>query len=413
MENGELGLRDPEKLLDMSEYVLHKLMLGWHWRGSCLLFSAAASLILRSTAHQGSVRGLDFNSIRRYLLLSSSVNGKVSTKMYVVVYSMLSELWDATTGKSLVRPFSGHTSLVYSVAFSSDDKFIVSGYYDKTIRVWDVKTGHNIMGPLHGHGDAIYSVLFTHDDKYTISGSYDGTIRIWPMEQTQHSLFTDQSEIDKDGWVKGGNGELLFWVPLRHRANLHRPGNTWIIGPYSTRLWKRELGGRLDQMFYSIIFLIPVIQSIVPISYVYALITKYILLLLSTYPPSLCCTVDTLMAFEYIYVLLVMTFSISTESVQCDILMRTTRIQTTYQYRYRAPHPMRACLRTRQSLVVWQSSQHACRCYWNGRNKVYNWRVRDMGSEPGVIEWAKLSIMSQIRCRKMSSLIAINHCCIV
>ena len=28
MENGELGLWDPEKLLEMSEYVFHKLMLG-------------------------------------------------------------------------------------------------------------------------------------------------------------------------------------------------------------------------------------------------------------------------------------------------------------------------------------------------------------------------------------------------
>ena len=28
MENGVLGLWDPEKLLEMSEYVFHKLMLG-------------------------------------------------------------------------------------------------------------------------------------------------------------------------------------------------------------------------------------------------------------------------------------------------------------------------------------------------------------------------------------------------
>ena len=92
------------------------------------------------------------------------------------------------------------------------------------------------MGPFLGHTALIISVSFTHDDKYIISGSYDGSIRIWPMKQTRQSLFTDQSEIDKDGWVKGANGELLFWVPLRHRDNLHRPGNTWIIATHSTRL---------------------------------------------------------------------------------------------------------------------------------------------------------------------------------
>ena len=145
-------------------------------------------------------------------------------------------LWDAATGKSLLGPFNSYTSRVFSVAFSSDDKFIVSGSDDKTVRVWEVKTGHAIMGPFHGHAGTIHSVSFTHDDKYVISGSRDGTIRIWPMEQTQRSPFTDQSEIDRDGWVKDANGGLLFWVPLRQRANLHRPGNSWIIAPYSTRL---------------------------------------------------------------------------------------------------------------------------------------------------------------------------------
>ena len=145
------------------------------------------------------------------------------------------QLWDATTAKLLPCPFDDYTSRVNCVAFSSDDKFIVSGSYDD-IRVWDVKTGRTIMGPFHGHTRSVEFVSFTHDDKYIISGSYDRAFRIWSMEQTQHSLFTDQSEIDRDGWVKGANGELLFWVPLRHRANLHRPGNTGIIAPHSTQL---------------------------------------------------------------------------------------------------------------------------------------------------------------------------------
>ena len=42
--------------------------------------------------------------------------------------------------------------------------------------------------------------------------------------------FTDQSTIDKDGWIKGGGGELLFWVPEAHRAALHRPSTVWAVG---------------------------------------------------------------------------------------------------------------------------------------------------------------------------------------
>ena len=45
-------------------------------------------------------------------------------------------LWDLNVGQS-VRSFTGHTSDVNSVAFSSDNRQIVSGSRDKTIRLWN------------------------------------------------------------------------------------------------------------------------------------------------------------------------------------------------------------------------------------------------------------------------------------
>jgi COMPASS component SWD3 len=45
-------------------------------------------------------------------------------------------LWDAYTGNN-IRTLLGHTLYVSSVCFSSDDKKIVSGSYDHTIKVWD------------------------------------------------------------------------------------------------------------------------------------------------------------------------------------------------------------------------------------------------------------------------------------
>ena len=48
--------------------------------------------------------------------------------------------------------------------------------------------------------------------------------------------FTDCSIINEEGWICGSNGELLVWIPLIHRAHLHRPSNVWVTGEHETRM---------------------------------------------------------------------------------------------------------------------------------------------------------------------------------
>ncbi|MHB8629170.1 MAG: WD40 repeat domain-containing protein [Aggregatilineales bacterium] len=44
----------------------------------------------------------------------------------------------------LIRQFKGHQNSIKSVAFSPDDKFILSGSDDGTARLWDVATGQQV-----------------------------------------------------------------------------------------------------------------------------------------------------------------------------------------------------------------------------------------------------------------------------
>ena len=88
-------------------------------------------------------------------------------------------VWNADSGEVISGPFEGHTEWVSSVAFSPDGKHIVSGSGDDTIYVWDADSGEVISGPLKSHTSMVSSVAFSPDGKRIVSGSYDHTIRVW------------------------------------------------------------------------------------------------------------------------------------------------------------------------------------------------------------------------------------------
>ena len=69
---------------------------------------------------------------------------------------------------------------VYSLAFNSTGDRLLSG--DNTgLSIWDVSK-KQLVTTLRGHQSSIMGVAFSPDDKRIISGSYDGEIRIWESE---------------------------------------------------------------------------------------------------------------------------------------------------------------------------------------------------------------------------------------
>ena len=78
------------------------------------------------------------------------------------------------TRNCFARTFFGVNSLV----LTADNKYIVSGSSDKTIRILNFleKTQETV---LEGHLDSVKFVAVTRNNKYIVSGSDDRTIRIW------------------------------------------------------------------------------------------------------------------------------------------------------------------------------------------------------------------------------------------
>ena len=71
----------------------------------------------------------------------------------------------------------GHEYRINTLVVTSDNKYIISGSFDNTIRIWNFlqKTQETV---LEGHTSTINSVGVTSDNKFIISGSDDNTIRI-------------------------------------------------------------------------------------------------------------------------------------------------------------------------------------------------------------------------------------------
>jgi WD40 repeat protein len=91
------------------------------------------------------------------------------------------KLWDISTGKEL-RTFLGNANSFYSVSFSPDGRYVLSGSNNNTITLWDVATGKEIRTFTARVKDAlIKSVVFSPDGLYALSGSTDEIVRLWDV----------------------------------------------------------------------------------------------------------------------------------------------------------------------------------------------------------------------------------------
>ncbi|PVG01714.1 WD40 repeat-like protein [Serendipita vermifera] len=167
---------------------------------------------------------------------------------------------EVSAEEAVAKPWLGQRVAVDSLAFSSDGKYLVSGYSNGTIRLWNIETRQQVgsimkgdqLYPMHsvavscdghcvasgsrdgmirlwrvqhqtdvcewkGHANSIRSVAFSSNGAYLVSSSDDLTIRVWDLELVKGELSRRKDPkvprcTMEEGWIIGPNGERLLWI---------------------------------------------------------------------------------------------------------------------------------------------------------------------------------------------------------
>lgn len=157
--------------------------------------------VLRRAVEDTDVRTLVFSPDGKVLVGSGAFDGSVYA-------------WTTTTGKALRsfdlgRSFAGYT-YASALAMSRDGKTVVAGLAQRHISsgdtgresgnvvVFDAATGKRRF-TLRSQRGAIYALAFSADDRLIVSGSLDGTIQYW--DRASGRLMATAMSSASDGWL--------------------------------------------------------------------------------------------------------------------------------------------------------------------------------------------------------------------
>lgn len=101
------------------------------------------------------------------------------------------KVWDLKDNRlELQQQLSGHSLGVVSVAVSNDGETIASSSLDSGLCIWKTETGQLLNQAALGPVD-LWTVAFSPDDKYVISGSHEGKISLYSVETAKPEQVLD------------------------------------------------------------------------------------------------------------------------------------------------------------------------------------------------------------------------------
>ena len=127
---------------------------------------------------------------------------------------------------------------LFPQVISSDGAYALSASWDKTLRLWELSTGATTRRFV-GHTNDVLSVSFSADNRQIVSGSRDRTIKLWNTLGDCKFTITDKGHTEwvscvrfspnpqnpvivSAGWdkiVKVGGVNFVPYSPIRHKMH--------------------------------------------------------------------------------------------------------------------------------------------------------------------------------------------------
>ncbi len=87
-------------------------------------------------------------------------------------------IYEMKTGK-LIKEFKAHNNSVFSLCYSPDGRYLLSGGRDARLNIWDTGKDYQSVDSIIAHMYAINHICYSPDKEYFATCSLDKTIKIW------------------------------------------------------------------------------------------------------------------------------------------------------------------------------------------------------------------------------------------
>mmetsp|Transcript_38568 Transcript_38568/g.53711 ORF Transcript_38568/g.53711 Transcript_38568/m.53711 type:complete len:320 (-) Transcript_38568:216-1175(-) len=173
--------------------------------------------------HRGWVTALAAPSTRNDTLLSASRDTTV------LRWTTTNTSRDPSEPHALpAKRLEGHSGFIQDLALSSTGDYALSASWDTTLRLWSTSTGA-CTRVFRGHTKDALSVAFSPDDKQVVSGGRDHRLKVWNVDGACMYTFADRAHTD---WVNAVRFSPRAESPFIVSAGADHLVKLWSVNPF-------------------------------------------------------------------------------------------------------------------------------------------------------------------------------------